>query len=58
MTNLANGKTVIVRVNDWGPDQAVHLNRILDLDAEAFKLLAPLSLGTIEVKVEKLKTQQ
>jgi uncharacterized protein YabE (DUF348 family) len=56
VTNIANGKTVIVRVNDWGPDQAVHMNRIIDLDAEAFKLLAPLSLGTIEVKVEKLKT--
>jgi uncharacterized protein YabE (DUF348 family) len=57
VTNLGNGKSVIARVNDWGPDQNVHMNRIVDLDAEAFKLLAPLSLGTIEVKVEKLKTQ-
>jgi len=53
-TNLANGKSVIVRVNDWGPDQSVHPDRVLDLDSVAFKQLAPLSLGMIEIKAEKL----
>lgn len=57
VTALASGKTVVVRVNDWGPDQSVHPDRVIDLDAEAFKLLAPLGAGTIQVKVEKLKSE-
>jgi len=56
VTNTINGKSVIVKVNDRGPEQAVHPDRLIDLDAEAFKLLAPLSLGTIPVRVEKIKT--
>ena len=58
LTSTDTGASVIVRVNDWGPDQSVHTVRIVDLDAEAFKLLAPLSLGTIHVKVEKLQGEQ
>ncbi|MCL5436110.1 MAG: G5 domain-containing protein [Patescibacteria group bacterium] len=54
VTALSTGKSIIVRVNDRGPDQAVHPGRILDLDAAAFKQLATLGTGTIEVKVEKL----
>jgi len=52
-----SGKSVIVRVNDWGPNQSVHPDRLIDLDAEAFKLLAPLGAGAIAVQVEKLKTE-
>lgn len=46
--NLDNGKTVVVRVNDRGPYGD---NRILDLSRTAFKQLAPLSEGLIEVKI-------
>ncbi|MEK9181344.1 MAG: septal ring lytic transglycosylase RlpA family protein, partial [Patescibacteria group bacterium] len=57
VTNQANGASVLVKVNDWGPDQRVHPDRVVDLDAEAFKKLAPLSSGTFQAKVEKLKTE-
>lgn len=55
VTGLSSGKSIIVTVNDRGPDQQVHPGRILDLDSVAFKQLASLGTGTIEVKVEKLK---
>ena len=51
------GKSVVVRVNDWGPNQAIHPDRLIDLDAVAFQQLATLGTGTIRVKVEKLKTE-
>lgn len=57
VTNIASGVSVVVRVNDWGPQQDVHPGRVIDLDVEAFKKLAPLSAGTMQVKVEKLKTE-
>jgi hypothetical protein len=57
VTALATGNSIIVKINDRGPNQAVHPERILDLDAVAFKQLASLVTGTIEVKVEKLKTE-
>ena len=56
VTAVASGKSVIVAVNDSGPNQTIHPERVLDLDAEAFKLLAPLGAGTIEVRVEKIKS--
>lgn len=48
--NLENNKTVIVIVNDYGPDKWT--GRIIDLDASAFKKLAWKGLGTIDVAVE------
>ena len=51
----ASGKSIIVRINDRGPEQAIHPDRVIDLDATAFKELAPLGTGTIPVKVELLK---
>jgi hypothetical protein len=48
-------KTVTVKVNDYGPDRSVHPDRIIDLDAVAFKKLAPLSLGLINVTVQLLQ---
>ncbi|BFM05446.1 septal ring lytic transglycosylase RlpA family protein [Halioxenophilus aromaticivorans] len=46
--NLANGKTVIVRVNDRGP---FHGNRIIDLTYAAAKKLDYLGQGTAQVEV-------
>lgn len=57
VTNSASGRSVIVRINDWGPDQAIHPDRIIDLDAVAFQSLAPLGTGTINVMVEKFKAE-
>jgi rare lipoprotein A len=46
--NLANGKTVIVRVNDRGP---FHANRIIDLSYAAAKKLEFVDKGTATVEV-------
>ena len=54
VTNLANGKAVIVRVNDKGNFKRKY-GRIIDLTPRAFKSLAPLSQGIIKVKVEVVK---
>ena len=48
VTNLANNKTVIVRVNDRGP---FHQNRIVDLSYSAAYKLDMLKAGTAKVKI-------
>lgn len=51
VTNVANGKSVIVRINDRGP---FGKNRIIDLDAVAFEKIASLGAGIINVKMEEI----
>jgi len=48
VTNLRNGKTAVVRVNDRGP---FHSNRILDLSYAAAKKLDFVNEGTTPVKI-------
>lgn len=50
VTNLENGKSVVVRVNDRGP--AKRLNRAIDLTKTAFSKIADLEKGLAEVSVE------
>lgn len=52
VTNFANGRSVIVKVNDYGPEE--HTGRLVDLERSAFRKLAPLSLGVIRVRVEEI----
>ncbi|SHL91860.1 rare lipoprotein A [Chitinophaga jiangningensis] len=54
VTNLANGKTVKVRVNDRGPFAK---GRIIDLSKKAAKKLGMISTGvaTVEIKYKKKK---
>lgn len=52
VTNLANGKSVDVTVTDYGPDEALHPGRIIDLSSHAFAAIAGLGDGLVEVKVE------
>ncbi len=52
VTNLANGKTVVVKINDRGP---FIKGRILDLSKSAFSSIANVSSGIIEVKIEVLE---
>lgn len=55
VTNLANGKAVIVRVNDRGPaKRLVRQGRIIDLTKSAFGRIASLDEGLIEIKMEIL----
>jgi rare lipoprotein A len=49
VTNLANGRSLIVRVNDRGPYAG---NRIIDLSMRAAKLLGFYDRGTAMVRVE------
>ncbi len=49
VTNLANGSSVIVRVNDRGP---YHDGRIIDLSQRAAEMLDYARVGTAQVKVE------
>jgi rare lipoprotein A (peptidoglycan hydrolase) len=51
VTNKANGKSIIVRINDAGPFGP---NRIIDLDKTAFASIASLGAGIIDVKMEEV----
>ncbi|MGK2848491.1 MAG: RlpA-like double-psi beta-barrel domain-containing protein [Minisyncoccota bacterium] len=51
VTNLDNGKSVIVRINDRGP---FGIGRIIDLDKTAFARIASLGQGVINVKMEEI----
>ena len=49
VVNAQNGKSIIVRVNDRGPFAK---GRIIDLSSSAFKSIASLNAGVINVKIE------
>jgi uncharacterized protein YabE (DUF348 family) len=49
VTNVENGKSVTVKINQRGPFVE---GRIIDLSDDAFERLAPLGKGTIKVKVQ------
>lgn len=49
VTNIANGKSVVVKVNDRGGFKGMKL----DLSEGAFKRIADLKKGVLKVRVEK-----
>ena len=51
VTNKANGKSVVVKVNDRGP---FHGNRVLDLSYGAAKQLGITNAGTAKVNIERV----
>jgi rare lipoprotein A len=51
VTNIANGKSVIVRINDRGPYVS---GRCLDLSRASFRAIASLSTGVVDVRYEVL----
>ena len=51
VTNLANGRTVVVRINDRGP---FHAERIIDLSYAAAYKLGYVEAGSARVLVEQL----
>jgi len=51
VTNLANGKSVVVRINDRGP---FHADRIIDLSYAAAYKLGFVTAGSAKVEVEAL----
>jgi rare lipoprotein A len=51
VTNVANGKSVVVRINDRGPFVS---GRCLDLSRGSFQAIANLGSGVIDVRYEVL----
>ena len=54
VTNLENGKSVVVRINDRGPFKHKR-ERIIDLSLAAARKLDMLEAGSAEVKLEVLR---
>ncbi|WP_372985903.1 septal ring lytic transglycosylase RlpA family protein [Marinobacter sp.] len=52
VTNLENGKNVVVKINDRGPFVK---GRIIDLSKSAFSSIGSTSSGLIDVKIEVLR---
>jgi len=53
--NLANNKCVFVRHNDFGPSSGMYRRkRIIDLSKSAFRKIADLDHGVIEVSVSQV----
>jgi rare lipoprotein A len=50
ITNIENGKSVVVRVNDTGGFKKV----TLDLSKKAFQKIADLKIGVVKIKIKKL----
>ena len=57
VTNLENGKSVFVRVNDRGPaKRLVREGRIIDLTMAAFAQIADLEQGLVLVQIEIIES--
>ena len=55
VTNISTGKSVIVKVSDRGPAKRLYKKgRKIDLSKAAFKEIALLRQGVIEVKIEQI----
>lgn len=55
ITNLDNGKSITVRVNDRGPHKRfVRRGRIIDLTKTAFRQISTLKRGLINIQIELL----
>lgn len=52
VTNLKNGRSVVVRINDRGPFVK---GRIIDLSKSAFSSISNVRLGVVDVVVEILR---
>ena len=53
-TGVDQGKSVIVTINDYGPE--IQTNRIIDLDKIAFQKIGNLRDGVMPVKIEAITT--
>ena len=54
VTNLRNGKDVVVRINDRGPFVK---GRIIDLSISAAKEIGIIKSGTVQVKLEAIQSK-
>lgn len=49
--NIENGKSVVVTVRDYGPNAAIHPDRIIDISKTAFAAIGDVARGTLPVRV-------
>ena len=54
VTNTANGQSVVVRINDYGPDRRLFPTRVIDLDLVAFNKIGFARHGLVNVRVDPL----
>lgn len=47
VTNLNKNESIVVRVNDWGPERDLFPLRVIDLDVVAFKKLGSKGMGVL-----------
>lgn len=52
VTNIRNGKSVVVRVNDRGPFVR---GRVIDLSRSAFSSIGDTSAGLLDVRIEVIR---
>lgn len=52
VTNISNGKSVVVKINDRGPYVK---GRVIDLSRSAFSSIGSTSAGVINVKIEVIR---
>jgi len=55
VTNLDNGRSVVVRINDLGPYVG---DRLIDLSAAAAQVLGMLNSGVAPVQLQVIDPQQ
>jgi len=56
VTNVETGESIVVRVNDRGPDRRyVRQGRVIDLTKVAFRRISPTGKGLVDVQVELLE---
>lgn len=54
VTNVENGRSIVVRITDRGPARRFRQKRAIDLTRGAFAEIAPLRQGLVPVVVEQL----
>lgn len=52
VTNIKNGKQVVCKVTDYGPNIKIHPDRIIDLSSAAFSKIGSVKAGILSVTVE------
>lgn len=56
VTNVANGKSVVVVVRDRGPNKKLYKKgRVIDLSKRAFSQIADLKQGIIQISIKEIK---
>jgi hypothetical protein len=54
----ANGRSVVVRLDDWCQCyKGESRERLIDLSDEAFRQLAPLPVGVLQVRIERVGSE-